>query len=139
MFVIIIFYDDCSDDQVIGLYRENAIAIESEARYPYVTMQITFPIPEFARKERNLHCDVVYITTKWVSIGLYRENAIAIQNESGDSNGGNVLYVTMRITFNIPEFTRNERNSHCDVLHIIPIRVARLVLDDAIAAIQTSR
>ena len=44
----------------IGLYRENAIAIENEARYPnggnvyYVTMQITFPIPEFARKERNL-------------------------------------------------------------------------------------
>ena len=26
----------------------------------------------------------------------------------------------MRITFNIPEFTRNERNSHCDVLHIAP-------------------
>ena len=24
----------------------------------YVTMQITFPIPEFSRKERNLHCDV---------------------------------------------------------------------------------
>ena len=23
-------------------------------------------------------------------IGLYRENAIAVQNESGDSNGGNV-------------------------------------------------
>ena len=46
----------------------------------------------------------------------------------------------MRITFNIPEFTRrNERNSHCDVLHITPIRVANLVLDDAIAAIQTSR
>ena len=58
---------------VIGLYRENAIAIESEARDPfcgnvyYVTMQITFPIPEFARKERNLHCDVVHITTKRVS------------------------------------------------------------------------
>ena len=40
----------------IGLYRENAIAIESEARDPfggnvyYVTMQMTFPIPEFARK-----------------------------------------------------------------------------------------
>ena len=27
----------------------------------------------------------------------------------------------MRITFNIPEFTRNERNSHCDVLHITRI------------------
>ena len=74
-----------------------------------------------------------------ILIGLYRENAIAIQNESGDSNGGNAQYVTMRITFNIPEFTRNERNSHCDVLHITPVRVARLVLDDAIAAIQTSR
>ena len=53
--------------------------------------------------------------------------------------GGNVYYVTMRITFNIPECTRNERNSHCDVLHITPVRVARLVLDEAIAAIQTSR
>ena len=73
------------------------------------------------------------------AIGLYRENAIAIQKESVDSNGGKVQYVTMRITFNIPEFTRNERNSHCDVLHITPIRVARLVLDDAIPAIQTSR
>ena len=72
-------------------------------------------------------------------IGLYRENAIAIQDGSGDSNGGNVYYVTMRITFNIPEFTRSERNSHCDVLHITPVRVARVVLDDAIAAIQTSR
>ncbi len=53
-------------NQTIGLYRENAIAIEIEARYPfggnayYVTMQITFPIPEFARKERNLHCDVLH-------------------------------------------------------------------------------
>ena len=58
----------------MGLYRENAIAIESEARDPfggnvfYVTMQITFPIPEFARKERNLHCDVAHVTTKWVSM-----------------------------------------------------------------------
>ena len=72
-------------------------------------------------------------------IGLCREIAIAIQKESGDSDGGNVWYVTMRITFNIPEFTRNERNSHCGVLHIAPVRVANLVLDDAIAAIQTSR
>ena len=50
----------------MGLYRENAIAIESEARDPfggnvyYVTMQI-------AHNERNLHCDVVHVTTKWVS------------------------------------------------------------------------
>ena len=54
----------------IGLYSENVIAIESEARDPnggnvyYVTMQITsltFHLPEFARKERNLHCDVAVI------------------------------------------------------------------------------
>ena len=82
----------------------------------------------------NVRCRVQLIT-----IGLYRENAIAIQNESGDSNGGNVQNVTMQITFNIPECTRNERNLHCDVLHITTVRVTRLVLDDAIAAIQTSR
>ena len=69
-------------DDYIGLYRENAIAIESEARDPfcgnvyYVTMQITFPIPEFARKERNLHCDVAHVTTKWVS-RLVLDHAIA--------------------------------------------------------------
>ena len=56
----------------IGFYRENAIAIESEARDPnggnvyYVTMQIMFHILELARKERNLHCDVVHITIVWV-------------------------------------------------------------------------
>ena len=66
----------------IDLYRENAIAIESEAKDPfgdnvyYVTMQITLHIPEFARKERNLHCDVVHITTKWV-FRLTLDHAIA--------------------------------------------------------------
>ena len=71
-----------SHNYAIGLYRENAIAIESEARYPfggnvyYVTMQITFPISECARTERNLHCDVVHVTTKWVS-RLVLDHAIA--------------------------------------------------------------
>ena len=41
----------------------------------YVTMQITFHIPEFARKELNLHFDVVRITTVWVS-GLVLDHAI---------------------------------------------------------------
>ena len=45
----------------------------------------------------------------------------------------------MQITLTIPEFTPNERNVHCDVLHITPDRVARLFLGDAIAAFQTSR
>ena len=55
------------------------------------------------------------------AIGLYRENAIAIESEANDSFGGNVYYVTMQITLPIPEFTRNERNFHCDILHVAPI------------------
>ena len=35
----------------------------------------------------------------------------------------------MRITFVSRKFGNVERNSHCDVLHITPVRVARLVLD----------
>ena len=72
-------------------------------------------------------------------IGLYRENAIAIESEARDPFGGNVYYVTMQITFFIPEFARKERNLHCDVVHVTPKWVSRLVLDHAIAAIQTSR
>ena len=71
--------------------------------------------------------------------GLYRENAIAIESEAKDPFGGNVYYVTMQMMLPVPKFTRNEHNLHCDVLNITTDRVARLVLDDAIAAIQTSR
>ena len=35
----------------------------------------------------------------------------------------------MRITFVTRTFGNVERNSHCDVLHIAPVRVANLVLD----------
>ena len=35
------------------------------------------------------------------SIGLYRENAIAIESEARDPFGGNVYYVTMHITLPI--------------------------------------
>ena len=47
--------------------------IQNESTYPfganvyYVTMQITFLTRKFRNGERNLHCDVVHITTKWVS------------------------------------------------------------------------
>ena len=74
-----------------------------------------------------------------LAIGLYRENAIAIESEARDPFGGNVYYVTMQITFPIPEFPRKERNLHCDVVHVTTKWVSRLVLDHAIAAIQTSR
>ena len=40
-----------------------------------------------------------------------------------------MYYVTMRITFVTRTFGNVERNSHCDVLNITPVRVARLVLD----------
>ena len=62
-----------------------------------------------------------------------------IQYESRDPNGGNVYYVTMQIALHIPEFARKERNLHSDVVHITTVWVSRLVLDHAIAAIQTSR
>ena len=35
----------------------------------------------------------------------------------------------MRITFVTRKFGNVERNSHCDVLHIAPVRVANIVLD----------
>ena len=38
-------------------------------------------------------------------------------------------YVTMRISVVARKFGNVERNSHCDVPHITPVRVARLVLD----------
>ena len=75
----------------------------------------------------------------WGSIGLYRENAIAFESEARDPFGGNMYYVTMQITFPIPGIVRMERNLHCDVVQITTDRVARLFLDHAIAAIQTSR
>ena len=78
---------------------------------------------------------------RWKSniIGLYLENAIAIESETRDPNGGNVHYVTMQITFHIPECGRMEGNLNCDVVHITTVWVPRLILDLAIAAIQTSR
>ena len=73
------------------------------------------------------------------TIGLYRDSAIAIESEARDPLGGNVYYVTMQITFSIPECAQKERNLHCDVVHVTTKWVSRLVLDHAIAAIQTSR
>ena len=72
------------------------------------------------------------------AIGLHRENAIAIESEARYPNGGNMYYVTMQITFHIPEIARKERNLHCDVVHITTVWIYRLVLDHAIAVIQTS-
>ena len=56
-----------------------------------------------------------------------------------DPNGGNVYYVTIHITFHIPEFARKERNLHCDVVYITTAWVSRLAMDHAVASIHPSR
>ena len=96
--------------------------------------------PDILQQDTNaLHSYFGVCFTVEPSIGLYRENAIAIESEARDPFGGNVYFVTMQITFPIPEFARKERNLHCDVVHVTTKWVSRLVLDHAIAAIQTSR
>ena len=106
--------------------------IQNESRDPfggnvcYITMQIAFLTRKFRNGERNLHCDVVHITTKWVSsltldcngvfaIKAYRPLSRrldrcdrVIQNESRDLFGGNVYYVTMQITFLTRKFRNGE-------------------------------
>ena len=79
------------------------------------------------------------LDSNMTTIGLYHENAIAIESEARDPFGGNVYYVTMQIAFPIPEFARKKRNLYCDVVHVTTKWVSRLVLDHTIAAIQTSR
>ena len=65
--------------------------------------------------------ELIQYDMKSIVIGLYRENAIAIESEANYTFGGNVYYVTMQITLPIAEFTRNKRNLHCDELHITTI------------------
>ena len=69
--------------------------IQNESRDPfggnvyYVTMQITFLTRKFRNVERNLHCDVVHITTKWVfrltldCNGVFAIKAYAMQSNIG--------------------------------------------------------
>ena len=90
-------------------------------------------------ESKDMYRHDIFCSRSSAYIGLYRENAIAIESEARDPFGGNVYYVTMQITFQIPEFARKERNLHCDVVHVTTKWVPRLVLDHAIAAIQTSR
>ena len=57
--------DECnfhSSIYIIGLYRENAVAIESEAS-DSLTYYRRIDQSGFLRKERNLHCDV-HVTAK---------------------------------------------------------------------------
>ena len=63
-----------------------------------------------------------------------------IQNESRDTFGGNVYYVTMQITFLTCKFQNGERNLHCDVVHITTKWVSSLTLDcNGVFAIKACR
>ena len=42
----------------------------------YVSMQITFVTRKFRNGQRNLHCDVVHITTKWVFCLTLDDNGV---------------------------------------------------------------
>ena len=52
-----------------------ALLAAASKRRPCFQSSYWFHIPEFARRERNLHCDVVHNTTVWVS-RLVLDNAI---------------------------------------------------------------
>ena len=56
-----------------------------------------------ATVEFNSTKATTFLWLRHLSIGLYRENAIAIESEAGYPNVGNMHYVTMQITFPIPE------------------------------------
>ena len=73
--------------------------IQNESRDPFggnvycVTMQITFFTRKFRNGERNLHCDVVHITTKWVSSltldcnGVFAIKAYCDYDDAGFADG----------------------------------------------------
>ena len=122
-----------SSDSKCGVYVEASFMASKES-----------PTKMMCIRSRLLHvCETcatrAQLDSNMTTIGLYRENAIAIENEARDPFGGNVYYVTMQIAFPIPEFARKKRNLHCDVVHVTTKWVSRLVLDHTIAAIQTSR
>ena len=70
-------------------------------------------------KRRHLYCDAHVAAENKSIIGLYRDNAIAIESEARDPNGGKVYYVTKQITFHIPEFARNiwTNIDHTRIIH----------------------
>ena len=75
----------------------------------YVTMQITFLTRKFRNGERNLHCDVVHITTKRVSSLTLDCNgvfAIKAYYKSSCKKLSNVFHEnTMQINSVGPQFT----------------------------------
>ena len=69
----------------------------------YATMQITFLTRNFRNGERNLHCDVVHITTKWVSsLTLDRNGVFAIKAYSSNDSSAEVQGAA--VTYYVPSW-----------------------------------
>ena len=74
--------------------------IQNESRDPfggnvyYVTMQITFLTRKIRNGERYLHCDVVHITTKWVSSLTLDCNGVFAIKAYKDSGGRHDVTIT---------------------------------------------
>ena len=98
--------------------------IQNESRDPfggnvhYVTMQITFLTRKFRNGERNLYCDVVHITTKWVSSLTLDCNgvfAIKAYGRRSFSLAGpslwNALHSAIRNSMSLPAF-RSSLKTH---------------------------
>ncbi len=71
--------------------------IQNESRYPFggnVTMRITSLTRKFRNGERNLYCDVVHITTKWVSsLTLDCNGVFAIKAYKGRRRRRRYIYI----------------------------------------------
>ena len=96
----------------------------------------TFP-PDLSRSYHTKYLTFSYALFRYV-IYFYYNRPLSrrpgrrdrmIQNESGDSNGGNVYYVTMQISFLTLKFRNVKQNLHCDLVHITTKWVFCLTLD----------
>ena len=88
-------------------------------------METTYPICCLIRYQKDRLNYI--IAAVYHIIGLYRDVWIAAIASSRTRLA--TLMGAMCKTFVTRKFGNVERNSHCDVLHITPIRVARLFLD----------
>ena len=99
--------------------------IENKSRDPnggivyYVTMQITFLTRKFRNVECNLHCDIVHITTVWVSSLTLDCNGVFAINACGClfSSGVGGPHWLQRTEYTYPKDRNQETSSdtHCQL------------------------
>ena len=87
----------------------------------YVTMQITFLTRKFRNWERNLHCDVVHITTKWVSsLTLDCNGVFAIKDYCCVIAAGVLARFSCRNSWNLRlRLTERDNNRPANTMHVL--------------------